>query len=101
MLDIQISHEPQTSKGRYVATVSGHAGSGEMTYSVAGAHRIIVDHTGVDESLKGLGVGQALALHVVQDAREKGIRIFPLCPFFKAQAEKHANEWSDVVEGLN
>lgn len=100
MTDIQILHERQGNKGRYLARVNNHDGRGEMTYSVAGDHRIIVDHTVVDDGLRGLGVGQALALHVVQDAREKGVRIIPLCPFFKAQAQRHADEWSDVVEGL-
>lgn len=101
MSDVDITHEAQGSKGRYIAKVEGREGGGEMTYSIAGEHRIIIDHTGVDEDLKGLGVGRSLAVHAVQDAREKAVRSIPLCPFFKAQAQRHTAEWSDVVEGLD
>ena len=51
------------------------------------------------DSLKGMGVGSALARHVVAQAREKGFTIVPLCPFLKAQAERHA-DWDDVIEGM-
>ena len=61
--------------------------------------RIIVDHTGVPDSLGGRGVGTALARHVVAEARAKGFTIVPLCPFLKAQAERHP-DWSDVIEGM-
>jgi len=33
---------------------------------------------------------------VVGDARAKGFRIVPLCPFFKAQAQRPP-DWADVV----
>jgi len=67
-----------------------------MTYSRASAHLIIIDHTEVPDSMRGKGVGQALALHAVEDARAGGWKIFPLCPFFRAQATRHG-EWRDVV----
>ncbi|MBI1391486.1 MAG: N-acetyltransferase [Alphaproteobacteria bacterium] len=85
------------SKGRYVARVAGNDDPGELTFSRASAALVIVDHTGVPDSLRGLGVGAALAARVVADAREQGFRIVPLCPFFKAQAAKHP-EWKDVVQ---
>lgn len=84
------------SKGRYVASVEGYAEPAELTYSRANATLIIVDHTGVPDSLRGLGVGAALAARVVADARAGGFRIVPLCPFFKAQVARHA-DWADVV----
>lgn len=99
MTAISITLEDGPTKGRYVAHVEGRAEAGEMTFSRAGANRIIVDHTGVPESLRGLGVGQALAAHVVAEARAKGFSIVPLCPFFKAQAQRHP-DWADVVIGL-
>jgi hypothetical protein len=98
-MDIDFTHEETGSKGRYLAHIAGEADTGEATYSRIGPTRIILDHTGVPESLKGKGVGSALARHIVAEARAKGFTIVPLCPFFKAQAERHP-EWSDVVEGL-
>lgn len=99
MTDIEITLEETGSKGRYVARVAGQAEPAELTFSRAGATRLIVDHTGVPDSLRGHGVGAALAARVVEDARAQGLKIMPLCPFFKAQALRHP-EWRDVVEGV-
>ncbi|MEL6277635.1 MAG: GNAT family N-acetyltransferase [Pseudomonadota bacterium] len=98
MADITITLEESETKGRYVAQVAGFDEPAELTFSRAGETMIIVDHTGVPDSLRGQGVGAALAAKVVADARDKGLRIMPLCPFFKAQAQRHP-EWSDVVQG--
>lgn len=86
--------EDHGSKGRYVALVGNI--EAEMTYSRINDHHIIVDHTEVPESLKGKGIGAALAEHVVHEARDKGFKITPLCPFMAAQFRKHP-EWSDSI----
>ena len=99
MSEITFTHEETGSKGRYVAHIEGQSDVGEMTYSRLSATRVIVDHTGVPESLKGQGVGSALARHIVSEARTKGFTILPLCPFLKAQASRHP-DWADVIEGL-
>ena len=92
---MDIAHEAGPSGGRYVAVVDGH--EAEITYSRTSPGLIIVDHTGVPEALRGRGVGQAIALHVVEEARKGGWKIIALCPFFKAQAKRNP-EWSDVVQ---
>ena len=94
MTDIIITREDGDTGGRYVTTVDGH--EAEMTYSRAGTSRIIIDHTGVPKALGGRGVGVALVKRAVEDARADGIKIIPLCPFAKAQIEKHP-EWQDVL----
>ncbi|MEQ3649801.1 GNAT family N-acetyltransferase [Hyphomonas sp.] len=94
MSEIEIKREDGETGGRYVARVNGH--EAEMTYSKAGTERIIIDHTGVPKELGGLGVGVALVKRAVEDARRDGIKIIPLCPFAKAQIEKHT-EWQDVL----
>lgn len=67
-----------------------------MTFSRASARLVIIDHTEVPDSMRGKGVGLALARHAVEDARRGGWKIIPLCPFFRAEATRHA-EWRDVV----
>jgi predicted GNAT family acetyltransferase len=94
MSEIEIKREDGVTGGRYVTRVNGH--EAEMTYSKAGTERIIIDHTGVPKELGGLGVGVALVKRAVEDARRDGIKIIPLCPFAKAQIEKHT-EWQDVL----
>jgi uncharacterized protein len=91
---MNIRFEEKTSGGRYVAEVAGH--EAEMTYSRTSPKLIIIDHTAVPDALRGQGVGQALALHAVEEARRGGWKIIPLCPFFKAQAVRHP-DWHDVV----
>ena len=91
---MDITEESGPTGGRYVLKLDG--AEAEMTYSRASPELIIIDHTGVPDSLRGKGVGQALALHAVEAARAGGWKIIPLCPFFKAQAQRHP-EWRDVV----
>jgi predicted GNAT family acetyltransferase len=99
MAEITITLEETPTKGRYVARVAGYDEPGEMTFSRVSPNKIILDHTGVPDSLRGLGVGVALAERVVADARERGFQIIPLCPFFKSQAMRH-RDWADVVADL-
>ena len=94
MSDLDVKREDGPTGGRYLVTIDGH--TAEMTYSKAGTSRIIIDHTGVPDALRGQGAGQALVKQAVEDARAAGIKIIPLCPFAKAQIEKHP-EWQDVL----
>ncbi|MEM8616033.1 MAG: GNAT family N-acetyltransferase [Pseudomonadota bacterium] len=95
MAEYTVEREDSPAGGRYVVRLSG--AEAEMTYSRAGTSRIIIDHTGVPDSLRGLGVGQRMVEQAVQDARREGFKIIPLCPFAKATLEKHP-EWQDVVQ---
>lgn len=74
---------------------SGHAFIGEekaplaeMSYSKAGETMIIIDHTEMDESLRGQGVGRKLLNVVVEMAREKNLKVIPLCPYAKSVFDK-------------
>lgn len=67
----------------------------EMTYSKAGEERIIIDHTEVDDSMRGKGLGLQLVQYAVEYVRNKGIKLLPLCPFTKATLLRHP-EWKDV-----
>ncbi len=92
---MDIINEETRSGGRYLAKLEGH--EGEMTYSRTSPQLIIIDHTGVPDALRGKGVGVALALHAVDEARKGGWKIIPLCPFFHAQADRHP-DWQDVIK---
>ncbi|MEM8527600.1 MAG: GNAT family N-acetyltransferase [Bacteroidota bacterium] len=67
-----------------------------MTFTWAGTQRLIIDHTEVDVSQKGKGLGLKLLQAVVKDARAKGVKILPLCPFANAMMRKHP-ELQDVL----
>jgi predicted GNAT family acetyltransferase len=68
----------------------------EMTYVWVGTDKIIIDHTEVDETLKGKGAGKQMVTKAVEFARENHIKIIPLCPFAKSVFDK-VKEFSDVI----
>lgn len=94
MNNLNIEKEITGNSGRFVTLVDGL--EAELTFSIANEQLIIADHTGVPESLGGQGVGKALVLALIADARANSIKIIPLCPFVKAQYARHP-EWSDVM----
>lgn len=92
---MDIKHKSEGSKGKFFIEKDGII-IAEMTYVWAGETRIIIDHTEVDESLKGQGVGKKLVTEAVKFAREKGTKIMPLCPFAQAVFEKE-KDFKDVL----
>lgn len=90
--DITLEETP--GKGRYIYRADG--AEAEMTFSKAGDHLIIIDHTGVPDAFRGQGVGLALVLRGVLDARAAGKKVLPLCSFAAAQFRRHP-DWSDVL----
>ena len=95
MSELIIEREDSEKGGRYFTQIDQDVA--EMTYSRAGKNRIIIDHTHVPDSMRGLGVGKHLVARAVQDARKESFKIIPLCPFAKATLEKHP-EWQDAVQ---
>jgi len=98
MAQIKIRREDGTAKGRYVATIDGIEGEGELTFSKVNPHLIIADHTGVPDAFRGKGMARALVQRLVDDARAQGVKIIPLCPYVNAERHRHP-EWADVFQG--
>lgn len=92
-MEIQLK-ESQT-KGAAIALINDQE-AGKMTYSIASENKIIIDHTEVEDEFNGQGVGKSLLIKIVEMAREKQIKILPLCPFAKAMFEKN-EELRDVL----
>ncbi len=55
----------------------------------------IIEHTDVDESLKGQGIGKQLVAKVVEKMRREKRKIIPLCPFAKHEFDK-TREYDDI-----
>lgn len=67
-----------------------------MTYKKSGADKIIIDHTEVDESLQGKGVGKDIVEAGVKYARENDLKIVPTCPFAKKVIDENF-EFQEVL----
>jgi len=67
----------------------------ELTYTRASDGSMDINHTEVDESLRGQGVGEKLVKAAVEFAREKGIKITATCPYASKLLARN-DEYSDV-----
>jgi hypothetical protein len=86
-MEHSIEHRETGSKGAFYVEQDARR-LAEMTYSRTTATLIIIDHTEVDPSLSGQGVGRKLLGALVEWARATGTKVIPLCPFAKAQFDK-------------
>ncbi|PWH81270.1 GNAT family N-acetyltransferase [Brumimicrobium oceani] len=84
---MEISIRERENKGFAIAEEDDKK-AGMMTYSIPEGNFIIIDHTEVDPTFKGKGVGKKLLMRIVEMAREKEIKILPLCPFASAMFKK-------------
>ena len=80
--------------GRYEAYV-GDALAAHVTYRLRGS-RITFVHTEVDPAFEGRGIGSRLAAGALDDARARGLKVTPACPFVAAYIRRHP-EYADLV----
>lgn len=92
---MEIQQINRETKGVFQAIEDGQE-AGAMTYSWAGADKMIIDHTEVNPEFKGRQVGNQLLMAVVEYARANNIKIIPLCPFAKSVFDKK-EEIRDVL----
>ncbi len=92
----EIKHEYSEKGGAFVYYL-GELKMAEMVYVKVNDRKIIIDHTEVDPSLKGKGVGKELLWELVQWVRLNEIKVIPLCPFAHATFNR-MKEWQDVLE---
>lgn len=56
-----------------------------------------ITHTEVPMSLRGQGVGEALAKAALDDVRKRGLTVKPYCPFVARYIKDHP-EYQDLVD---
>lgn len=79
----RIEQEENDRKGRFIIYY-GNEFAGEIIYTWAGKSKFIIDHTGVQEQFKGKGLGKQLVMKTIDYAKEKKVKVLPLCPFAKS-----------------
>lgn len=93
---MEITIKERDSKGFAMAREDDKR-AGIMTYSVAGKDHIIIDHTEVEPEFKGKNIGKQLLYKIVEMAREKNLKITPLCPYANAMFKK-LDDIQDVLK---
>ena len=78
---------------RYVLTIDG--AEAVVTYNL-NAENLMITETLVPQALEGRGLAKRLAIHVLDDARARDLKVLPVCPFFAGYLQKHP-EYADVV----
>jgi predicted GNAT family acetyltransferase len=91
---MSIEHQPRGHKGEFVWMQDGER-LAAMSYSVAGS-RVIIDHTDVDDRLRGQGAGKQLVKAAVEWARKENVKLMPLCPFARSVFDK-TPDYRDVL----
>lgn len=91
---MEIAHERSAHRGAFVVDRDGRR-LASLSYTVAGA-TVILDHTDVDDSLRGTGAGRQLVKAAVDWARAENQRLMPLCPFARSVFDK-TPEYGDVL----
>jgi predicted GNAT family acetyltransferase len=74
---------------------------GDGTMAIAeyalSAGRIIFRHTEVPKGHEGKGIGTMLIRFALDAARKRKLQVVPVCPFFAAYMQKHA-EVQDLLD---
>lgn len=90
-----IQHKHGKAKSMFYVEEDGKL-LAEMVYSMPNPDQMLIEHTEVDESLSGKGIGKQLVYAAVEYARTNNMKIIPLCPFTKSVFDR-VKEWQDVL----
>ena len=89
-----VRHNPRLS--RYEIAVYDGVLGGVALYQRHG-RRIAFLHTQIEPRHEGAGLAGRLARAALDDVRELGLEVVPLCPFIAAYIRSHADDYLDLV----
>jgi predicted GNAT family acetyltransferase len=90
---VTVADVPQ--RMRYEVQVDGQL-AGFANYRRRGG-QVVFTHTEVDDAFEGQGLGSKLAKGALDDARSRGLRVVPQCPFIAEWIRRHA-DYADLVD---
>lgn len=91
---MQIQHDEHGRKGAFYIDEDGEW-IAELSYIKNGS-TMTIDHTEIDEKLRGEGIGQDMVKAAVEYARKSGLKIKPACPYARKLLEG-TPEFQDVL----
>ena len=90
-----IQNKKVGSKGMFYIEQDGKI-LAEMVYTMPSPEKMIIEHTEVDDALRGKNVGKQLVHHMVEFVRANNIKVIPLCPFTNS-VFKRTPAYADVL----
>lgn len=94
---MDIKHKENGKNGKFYID-KDHQELAVMTYEYIDDQTINIDHTEVNDALKGQGIGSQLIKEVVAFMREKHLKAVASCSYAKAVFEKKHEEYQDVLK---
>jgi len=91
---MEIQRDEHGRKGAFFIEENGEW-IAELTY-VKNDGTMTIDHTEIDEKLRGEGIGEDMVRAAVEYARANGLKIKAVCPYAKKVIDR-TPEFQDVV----
>lgn len=88
----EVVHEP--GENRFAIHLEG--GTAVLTYQLFD-EKVVYTHTGVPSALEGKGIGGRLVKAGLEWARERGLRVVPVCTFVSGYIQRHP-EYADLTK---
>jgi predicted GNAT family acetyltransferase len=76
----------EADEGRFVLRENGHQALADYRVQEG---RMIVPHVEADHALRGTGAAGRLMAGVMEAARQRGLKVVPLCPYADAYMRRH------------
>lgn len=92
---MKIQHKEGKTRGMFFIEEDGEI-IAELVYGNGGENIIVIEHTEVDDRLRGQNIGYELVHRTVEHARMHGLKVSPVCPFAKAVFDKKP-DFGDVL----
>ncbi|MCB2046600.1 MAG: N-acetyltransferase [Novosphingobium sp.] len=94
MSEVTITRHDNDKSGEYHAHVEGSDHIGRLTWVERNGARV-AEHTLVPPAIGGRGIAAQLVDALVEDAREQGFKVEPVCSYVVDKFDQHP-EWSDL-----
>ena len=92
IMSVTVDDNPM--ENRYEARIDG-AIVGASQYELTSV-TIEFLQTVVAQEYEGQGIGSAIARYALDDARARGLKVRPLCPYIRAWLQRHG-EYADLI----
>ena len=92
---MQIQRDEHGRRGAFFIEQDGEW-IAEMSYTKARPDVIVIDHTEIDKTLRGQGIGQKLVREAVDFALANNLKIRARCPYVRNVLDETA-EYNDII----